>query len=34
VVRLLATEGTSLSIQDVDVVDGTPLLDIKPFVPD
>jgi tRNA-Thr(GGU) m(6)t(6)A37 methyltransferase TsaA len=34
VVRLLATEGTSLSIQDVDVVDGTPLLDIKPFVPE
>ena len=23
-----------LHIQDVDIIDGTPLLDIKPFVPD
>ena len=34
VVRLLAVEGTTLEIQDVDVVYGTPLLDIKPYVPE
>ncbi len=33
-VRLLRVEGTTLHIQDVDIVDGTPLLDIKPYVPD
>jgi tRNA-Thr(GGU) m(6)t(6)A37 methyltransferase TsaA len=31
-VRLLAVEGNTLHIQDVDVLDGTPLLDIKPYV--
>jgi tRNA-Thr(GGU) m(6)t(6)A37 methyltransferase TsaA len=33
VVRLLQIEGSRLHIQDVDVVDGTPLLDLKPYVP-
>jgi len=33
VVRLTGIEGSTLYIQDVDIVDETPLLDIKPFVP-
>ena len=33
VVRLIKREKNVLHIQDVDVIDGTPLLDIKPFVP-
>jgi tRNA-Thr(GGU) m(6)t(6)A37 methyltransferase TsaA len=33
VVRLLAIDGLSLRIEDVDILDGTPLLDIKPYVP-
>lgn len=32
VVRLLGIEGCVLRIGDVDIVDGTPLLDIKPYV--
>ena len=32
VVRLIRREGCVLIIQDVDVLDGTPLLDIKPYV--
>lgn len=34
VVRLIKKEKNILHIQDVDIIDGTPLLDIKPFVPD
>jgi tRNA-Thr(GGU) m(6)t(6)A37 methyltransferase TsaA len=34
VVRLLQVEDNVLHIQDVDIVDGTPLLDIKPYVPE
>jgi tRNA-Thr(GGU) m(6)t(6)A37 methyltransferase TsaA len=34
VVRLLARYGNILEIEGVDVLDGTPLLDIKPYVPD
>ena len=34
VVRLSRVEGRTLSILDVVVLDGTPLLDIKPYVPD
>jgi len=34
VVRLIKVEGCTLHIQDVDILDGTPLLDIKPYVPD
>jgi len=33
VVRLDKIEGNRLDIRDVDIVDGTPLLDIKPYVP-
>ncbi len=33
VVRLVNVEDCTLHIQDVDIVDGTPLLDIKPYVP-
>ena len=33
-VRLLGIEGCVLRIGDVDIVDGTPLLDIKPYLPD
>lgn len=33
-VRLLSVEGNILRVEGIDVVDGTPLLDIKPFVPD
>jgi len=33
-VRLTKIEENILHIQDVDIVDGTPLLDIKPYVPE
>ena len=33
IVRLQKIENGRLFVQDVDIVDGTPLLDIKPFVP-
>lgn len=32
-VRLLAVEGAKLRVADLDVLDGTPLLDLKPYVP-
>jgi tRNA (adenine37-N6)-methyltransferase len=32
-VRLVGITGTTLGIEDVDMVDGTPLLDLKPYVP-
>ncbi len=34
VVRLLKQDGNRLEIEGVDVLDGTPLLDIIPYVPD
>jgi len=34
VVHLLGREDNVLSVDHLDVLDGTPLLDIKPFVPD
>ncbi len=34
IVRLARIEENILHIQDVDIVDGTPLLDIKPYVPE
>jgi tRNA-Thr(GGU) m(6)t(6)A37 methyltransferase TsaA len=34
VVCLVKVEGNMLHIRDVDIVDGTPLLDIKPYVPE
>ena len=33
VVKLLTMEGAILHVEDVDILDGTPLLDIKPYVP-
>jgi len=33
VVRLMKIEGNILHIQDMDIIDGTPLLDIKPYIP-
>ena len=33
IVRLIEVNGTTLSIEDVDILDGTPLLDLKPYVP-
>ena len=33
VVRLLQVDGRMLTIRDVDVLDGAPVLDIKPYVP-
>lgn len=33
IVELLQVEGNKLYIQGIDVVDGTPLLDVKPYVP-
>jgi tRNA-Thr(GGU) m(6)t(6)A37 methyltransferase TsaA len=34
VVKLIERKGNQLVIQGVDMLDGTPLLDIKPYVPD
>jgi len=34
VVRLLRREGSTLVVADIDMLDGTPLLDIKPYVPE
>lgn len=34
VVRLVRVEGNILYIENVDIADGTPLLDIKPYIPD
>jgi tRNA-Thr(GGU) m(6)t(6)A37 methyltransferase TsaA len=34
VVQLLACQGNVLEVEGVDMLDGTPLLDIKPYVPD
>ena len=33
IVRLAKVEGNILHVKDVDIIDGTPLLDIKPYVP-
>jgi tRNA (adenine37-N6)-methyltransferase len=33
IVRLVRIEGATLHIEEVDLVDGTPVLDIKPYVP-
>jgi tRNA-Thr(GGU) m(6)t(6)A37 methyltransferase TsaA len=33
VVRLIEVQGSVLIIKDIDILDGTPLLDIKPYVP-
>jgi tRNA-Thr(GGU) m(6)t(6)A37 methyltransferase TsaA len=33
VVRLIKVDGMTLVVEDVDTLDGTPLLDLKPYVP-
>ena len=33
VVKLLGRDGARLEIENVDILDGTPLLDLKPYVP-
>ncbi len=33
VVRLIRIKGRTLAVEGIDVLDGTPLLDIKPYVP-
>ena len=33
VVRFVAVNGNELTVEDIDILDGTPLLDIKPYVP-
>lgn len=33
-VRLLAVHEDSLEVEGIDVIDGTPLLDIKPYIPE
>jgi tRNA-Thr(GGU) m(6)t(6)A37 methyltransferase TsaA len=33
IVRLVRVDGVTLHIEEIDVVDGTPLLDLKPYVP-
>ncbi len=33
-VRLLGRDGCTLRVADLDILDGTPLLDIKPYVPE
>jgi len=33
-VRLLGVEGATLRVADLDLLDGSPLLDIKPYLPD
>lgn len=34
VVRLIGLEANQLAIEDIDILDGTPLLDIKPYIPE
>ena len=34
VVRLIAVREGTIEVEDIDVLDGTPLLDIKPYVPE
>jgi tRNA-Thr(GGU) m(6)t(6)A37 methyltransferase TsaA len=34
IVRLIRIRGSTLDIENVDILDGTPLLDIKPYVPE
>ena len=34
VVRLVAVDGPRLEVEDLDLLDGTPVLDVKPYVPE
>ena len=33
IVKLLRIEGNTLHVENVDILDGTPLLDLKPYLP-
>ena len=33
IVRLMRVDGTTLHIEDLDIADGAPLIDIKPYIP-
>lgn len=33
VLRVCRVNGTTIEVEDVDILDGTPILDIKPFIP-
>ena len=33
IVRLIAVDGATVTVEGVDILDGTPLLDIKPYLP-
>ena len=33
ILKLVAVDGPTLTVEDVDILDGTPVLDIKPYVP-
>ena len=33
VVKLTKVEGNTLHVENIDIIDGTPLLDIKPYIP-
>ena len=33
VVRLISVQSNIIEIENVDILDGTPLLDIKPYIP-
>lgn len=33
ILRLVGREGTTLRVESVDILDGTPVLDVKPFLP-
>ena len=33
ILRLISVEGNILTLENVDILDGTPILDIKPYVP-
>lgn len=32
-VKLIGVEGSNLKVVDIDILDGTPLIDIKPYIP-
>jgi tRNA-Thr(GGU) m(6)t(6)A37 methyltransferase TsaA len=34
IIRLTGIEGSLIRVMDVDILDGTPVLDIKPYIPD
>ncbi|MGA2159799.1 MAG: tRNA (N6-threonylcarbamoyladenosine(37)-N6)-methyltransferase TrmO [Dehalococcoidia bacterium] len=34
VVKLINREGTTLTVEGLDAIDGTPVLDIKPYIPE